>query len=131
MRWAVSKGRADTVEVLVLGTTALTIAAANGDLPEVKRLLTQVPDVNTQDHYARTGLIRAAMNGSTSVIEALLESGADPNVKDDWGCTALDRAVMWQNGGVGRLLGGKPEQFEGSMRTGKVFRVEDGVSPPA
>ncbi|KAL9598673.1 MAG: hypothetical protein Q9219_004342 [cf. Caloplaca sp. 3 TL-2023] len=77
-------------------STALNVAARNGNVQIVQQILTH-PDVDVHKGDAwYTPLLYAAGEGHTCVVEALLDHGADPNIQDgakqgDW--TALGQAV--------------------------------------
>jgi hypothetical protein len=74
--------------------TNFITAAADGDVDEVKLLLT-VGEVNVDqgDYDKRTALHLAAGEGKLEVVELLCRSGADPNVEDRWGNRPLDDAI--------------------------------------
>jgi len=70
-----------------LGTTALMLAAQNGDLSVVRAL--QHADVGTKDDEARTALYFAAGNGHSLVVKHLIEQKADLNAREALSWTAL------------------------------------------
>lgn len=72
----------------------LLTAAENGNLNEVRSLLSQATDVNVRDEYGWTPILFAAMNGHTDVVTLLLASGANPNTRNKYGWTPL----MWAAG---------------------------------
>ena len=72
----------------------LLIAVQNGNLAEVRSLLSQATDVNVRDEYGWTPILWAAMNGHTDVVRLLLASGANPNTRNKYGWTPL----MWAAG---------------------------------
>jgi ankyrin repeat protein len=71
------------------------VAAASGDIVEVRRLLFKGADVNVQPKGMNGGtpLIQATMHQRDDVVFELLERGADPNLTDHAGLTALSWAV--------------------------------------
>ncbi|KAH6912646.1 hypothetical protein BKA70DRAFT_1183842 [Coprinopsis sp. MPI-PUGE-AT-0042] len=78
-----------------LGSTALSLAAANGQ-DEVVRFILVHPDaeVNTPDGQGELPLILAVSGGHEGVVQALLVSTlVDTNKADRWGRTALFRAI--------------------------------------
>lgn len=104
--WQCAKGRLDVrvfLYVFVLGidseqwsaeiidpkTTPLMVAAENGDLAEVQRLLAQGAKVNAQDQRGWTPLMHAAFKDHATEASALLRVGANPNQRDRAGRTAL------------------------------------------
>ena len=79
----------------------LLIAAQNGNVKEVRSLISQATDVNVRDEYGWTPLLWAAMNGHTDVVRVLLVSGANPNTRNKYGWTPL----MWAAGqGYGEIV---------------------------
>jgi ankyrin repeat protein len=79
----------------------LLIAAQNGNLKEVRSLISQATDVNVRDEYGWTPLLWAAMNGHTDIVRVLLVSGANPNTRNKYGWTPL----MWAAGqGYGEIV---------------------------
>ncbi|MDR3709260.1 MAG: ankyrin repeat domain-containing protein [Capsulimonadaceae bacterium] len=64
-------------------------AACAGDTREVKRLLKQGIDPDTQDENGFPVLALAAVGGHASTVKALLESGANIEATDSEGNTAL------------------------------------------
>jgi uncharacterized protein len=79
----------------------LLIAAQNGNITEVRSLISRATDVNTRDEYGWTPLLWAAMNGHTEVVKVLLGSGANPNTRNKYGWTPL----MWAAGqGYGEIV---------------------------
>ncbi len=74
--------------------TKLLIAARNGNLKEVRSLISQATDVNVRDQYGWTPLLWASMNGHTDIVRVLLVSGANPNTRNKYEWTPL----MWAAG---------------------------------
>ncbi len=63
---------------------ALSIAASNSRLKEMRLLLADGVDVNSVASYSkRTALSAAASQGATKAVELLLSSGANVNAIDD------------------------------------------------
>ncbi len=86
------------------GMTALQIAAENGHLEVVKRLLDDGAVVNMEDEQGLTSLHYAAKNGHLEVVKSLLDAGAEVNRKDNQGETALDYALNSGQEEVGLVL---------------------------
>lgn len=81
--------------------TQLLIAAQDGNIKEVRSLISQATDVNVRDEYGWTPLLWAAMNGHPDVVRVLLVSGANPNTRNKYGWTPL----MWAAGqGYGEIV---------------------------
>jgi ankyrin repeat protein len=72
---------------------SLAIAAAEGDISQVRRLLARgaSPNGYGPDGHA-PALVYAAGNNNVEIVKVLLEKGADPKRRDFEGKTALDRA---------------------------------------
>jgi len=71
---------------------ALTWAASQGDLTEVRALIATGVEPGTADYDGRTPLHLAAAEGQLKVVRYLLAAGADPRPKDRWGGTPLSDA---------------------------------------
>ena len=84
------------------GTTALMLAAGEGNLEAVNLLLKAKADVNRCDDEDETALMYALDN--PNIVEVLLKAGADINIKNDHGYTALDFARNGRNNDVIKLL---------------------------
>lgn len=68
--------------------TQLRRAVESGDAVQVKRLLTEGADVNSEGSEG-TALVLAARNGNADIVQALLAKGADKEARDKAGWTAL------------------------------------------
>lgn len=73
-------------------SVALCLSAAEGDLPELKQLLSTGIDVNTQDYSGQTALHMACSKGHLDVVKFLISLQADLLIKNNWGKTPLDEA---------------------------------------
>ena len=73
-------------------TTALTLAAANGDLDIATYLLDHKADINEPGELRETALIKAARFQRNEVVKLLVERGADLDEADPTGATALEIA---------------------------------------
>ena len=74
----------------------LLLAARNGNVEDVRRLLRAGADVESKDYWEMTPLSRAATWGHPGVVEFLVnEGGADVESKDGGGRTPLSRAATW------------------------------------
>src|SRR6516165_3416987 len=74
------------------GVVALTWAASQGDLNEVRALIAAGVDPGTADYDGRTALHLAAAEGQLDVVRYLLASVTDPQPVDRWGGTPLSDA---------------------------------------
>jgi ankyrin repeat protein len=95
-------GGADLTAKGKQGETALTEAAAKGDVAVVKRLVQAKLDVNAPGKGGGTALALAAENGHTAVVRQLISAGAD--LKGDRGSDALLSAALAGHADVARLL---------------------------
>lgn len=71
------------------GSSALSYAAANGNLKMVNKLLKRKADVNTTDMDGMTPLIWAASINSLPIVKALLKHHPNVNAKNNLNETAL------------------------------------------
>jgi glutaminase len=83
---------------------ALTWAASQGDLDEVRALVAAGVEPGTADYDGRTPLHLAAAEGQTDVVRYLLAVGADPQPTDRWGGTPLSDAEAGGHGEIAALL---------------------------
>ncbi|CDZ79184.1 Phosphocholine transferase AnkX [Legionella massiliensis] len=80
------------------GYTPLWVAAGNGHIEIVNRLLEAGALVNQPDDYNRTPLWVAAGNGHIEIVNRLLEAGALVNQPDDY-----NRTPLWVAAGNGHI----------------------------
>ena len=85
---------------------ALTWAASQGDLDEVRALIAAGVDPSTADYDGRTALHLAAAEGKLDVVRYLLACGTDPQPVDRWGGTPLTDAGANGHTDVAALLRG-------------------------
>ncbi|KAH7156985.1 hypothetical protein EDB81DRAFT_840912 [Dactylonectria macrodidyma] len=87
---------------------ALNMAASNGDVERIKRLLggraKEYIDVNAEDEDGTPPLIYASCFGHEAVVHALIEAGADVNKQDRNQWTALMWAMTNRHKGIAKLL---------------------------
>jgi glutaminase len=74
------------------GVVALTWAASQGDLTEVRSLVAAGVEPGIADYDGRTALHLAAAEGQVEVVRYLLALGTDPRPQDRWGGTPLSDA---------------------------------------
>ena len=86
------------------GVVALTWAASQGDLTEVRALVAAGVEPGTTDYDGRTALHLAAAEGQLEVVRYLLTVGTDPQLKDRWGGTPLSDAEGNDHAHVAELL---------------------------
>jgi glutaminase len=92
---------------------ALTWAASQGDLDEVRALLAAGVEPGTPDYDGRAPLHLAAAEGQLEVVRYLLAAGAEPQPVDRWGGTPLSDAEAGGHTEIAALL---REQAEGIAR---------------
>jgi len=83
---------------------ALTWAASQGDLDEVRALLATGVEPGTADYDGRTPLHLAAAEGQLDVVRYLLAAGADPRPVDRWGGTPRSDAEVNGHAEIATLL---------------------------
>jgi glutaminase len=83
---------------------ALTWAASQGDLDEVRTLIATGVEPGTADYDGRTPLHLAAAEGQLDVVRYLLTAGADSQSADRWGGTPLSDAEANGHGEIAALL---------------------------
>ena len=82
----------------------LISAAVQGNLEEVKRLLTQGAEINGTGRAGHTALIVASAQGHTAVVQYLLERGANINARGKNDATALIAAARRWHEEIVQLL---------------------------
>jgi glutaminase len=83
---------------------ALTWAASQGDLDEVRALAAAGVEPGTADYDGRTPLHLAAAEGQLEVVRYLLAAGAGPRPVDRWGGTPLSDAEAGGHTQIAALL---------------------------
>src|SRR3990167_7693923 len=83
---------ADINQPLKFGYTLLILAACEGKIKIVKRLLACKADPNSAMNTGSTPLFVAAGRGHQQVVQALLEAKADPNITTHSGARPIDTA---------------------------------------
>lgn len=79
-------------------------AASEGDLPEIKKLVANVIDLNESDYDGRTALHLAASNGHLDVVNYLINKGVNVSPKDNMGSTPLDDAIRSEHQDIIRFI---------------------------
>ena len=74
---------------------ALLMAARNGQLDEVKRLVESGVPVDIEGAYGVTALALAARAQALDVIEYLLEKGADPDAREGFFSSSVLGMALW------------------------------------
>ena len=97
------KREADVTDVNELNKSFFRVAA-DGEVVEVKLLLSKGINVNTQDDSGDTALHHAAWGGRKEVVEVLLINGADMSLKNNDCQTALDAAMEEDQKEIAELL---------------------------
>ncbi|PHH71376.1 hypothetical protein CDD80_5317 [Ophiocordyceps camponoti-rufipedis] len=97
-----------TAEKKDLLQKALSMAASNGDVAKVRRILSgkakDYVDVNAPDEDGTPPLIYASCFGHESVVQALIQAGADVNRQDRNQWSALMWTMTNRHKGIAKLL---------------------------
>jgi glutaminase len=91
---------------------ALTWAASQGDLDEVRALVAAGAEPGTADYDGRTPLHLAAAEGQLDIVRYLLDAGAAPQPADRWGGTPLSDAEANGHTEIAALLRQHAEDAE-------------------
>jgi glutaminase len=94
---------------------ALTWAASQGDLNEVRALVAGGVEPGTADYDGRTALHLAAAEGQLEVVRYLLAAGTDPQPVDRWGGTPLSDAEGNGHAQVAELIRRAAQPDEGKV----------------
>ena len=87
------------------GATPLWLAAENGSVPMIGKLLEAGADANERTLNGETPLMMAARNGNIAALNLLLDRKADPSLKENLrGTTALMWAVEQAHPEAVRIL---------------------------
>lgn len=92
VRWLVARGVDPNSDIQ--GTTALALAATDGDAASAQALLTAGAQVNKATKEGYTPLMAAARAGNLEYARVLLGAGADPRATASGGTTALHLAAQ-------------------------------------
>jgi len=84
--------------------TPLMLAARNGHLEPVIKLLRSGARLETQDCYGQTALLRAVRGGQVAVVRVILENKANIDHQDHYGVTALHMGVEMDSAEMVSLL---------------------------
>ncbi|KAI5927935.1 hypothetical protein F4810DRAFT_698720 [Camillea tinctor] len=111
---------------------ALNMAASNGDLEHVNKILTgnakSFVDVNAPDEDGTPPLVYASCFGHESVVQALVDAGVDVDRQDRNHWSALMWAMTNRHKGIAKILldnGASPEAKTSSGRTAFDFIAPD------
>ncbi|RHY34744.1 hypothetical protein DYB32_000683 [Aphanomyces invadans] len=94
--------RALTIQVEM--TTKLLIAAAEGDVCEVRRLRSRGANLDAMDYDSRTALHLAASEGKIRVVNYLIKHHVHLSPVDRWGGTPMSDAITFGHLHVAQLL---------------------------
>ena len=101
---ALLKQKVDINRADFAGGTALSSAAAQGNLGLAKELLDHGAGVNTKNRYGFTPLMSTGWPPSLAMTRLLLAHGANPNVQREDGVTVLMDACWQRRYDIARLL---------------------------
>lgn len=85
-------------------TKSLHQAVADGDIEQVKLLISKGAEVSAKDDYGQTPLHRAVLMGHRDVVEFLVANGASIDPKDNAGRTPLHYAAWAGQRDAAQLL---------------------------
>ena len=91
-------------DVNLYGWPPLIYAAFNGHAAVVDYLLKKGAEINATTANGSTALLFAARFGHLEVVELLLQNNADPNIANERGATAIDWALKTENTDIADLL---------------------------
>ncbi len=91
-------------DVNLYGWPPLIYAAFNGHAAVVDYLLQKGAEINATTANGSTALLFAARFGHLAVVELLLQHKADPNIANERGATAIDWALKTDNTDIAELL---------------------------
>ncbi|RDW64939.1 ankyrin repeat-containing protein [Coleophoma cylindrospora] len=128
----ISNGKLSEDEKKDILQKALNMAASNGDVERIQRLLSgdakSYVDVNAPDEEGTAPLIYASCFGHDAVVDALLDAGADVDKQDRNQWSALMWAMTNRHKGIAKSLldhGASPEVKSSSGRTAFDFVAPD------
>jgi serine/threonine protein kinase len=110
------------------GTTALALAATQGDIEMIRTLLARGANINVQSDHGATPLMLAVTNRQTDAARFLIEHQADVRLSNSDGRTALMIAAMHGDAVMCRLLlarGADPSGRDESNKTARDYAVEE------
>lgn len=84
--------------------SALRQSAALGDLPRLRALIAEQPEIDARDSSGRSALMLAVLFGQADAVNALLASGADANAADANGTTPLQAALAHNRSAIAAAL---------------------------
>ncbi|ETW06665.1 glutaminase A [Aphanomyces invadans] len=96
--------RRDSRTIQVEMTTKLLIAAAEGDVCEVRRLRSRGANLDAMDYDSRTALHLAASEGKIRVVNYLIKHHVHLSPVDRWGGTPMSDAITFGHLHVAQLL---------------------------
>lgn len=82
----------------------LLLAAADGNVHQLKELLRLGANINERGPSAETALMLAARNGRADAVKFLLGNGADRTMSTAKGSTAGSLATRFNHSGIAQLL---------------------------
>jgi len=102
---------------------ALILAAAQGNLMQVKRLLDAGADVNCRDKRGNSALIEASFGGAIELVKLLLDSGADVGAESVTGDTPITEAIRLGNPELLKLLLSKPLNPDAKRKLAALYKA--------
>jgi len=90
----------------------MPFAIKNGDVAQVKSLLSQGADIHKEDKKGRNTLLSVARSGQYKIMQAFIDHGANVNYRNKFGHTSLSQAIKKNHTNIVELLlknGANPE----------------------
>ncbi|MBK8453792.1 MAG: ankyrin repeat domain-containing protein [Thiofilum sp.] len=88
----------------IFGNYPINIAATRGSFDEVKLLITNGSDIDSQGEHGYTPLHEAIEQGHKNIVELLLKHGANVMIKNDDGSSPADLALLLGNETIAALF---------------------------
>lgn len=98
--------------------SAVALAAEQGDLPGVQKLLQQGANINERNSQGFDSLAFAIINEHPQIASYLLENGANPNSANNSGITALILAATVGNTEIVKMLRDRGASIDAANRDG-------------
>jgi uncharacterized protein len=108
------------------GTTAIMVAAKEGNEPAVKALVNAGADLDLQDEFGDTALIYASRERHKNIVKILVDAGADLNIKNNRG----ENATTNTSESISQIINNKiKENLKGFNNSWINMREETITSP--
>jgi CheY-like chemotaxis protein len=106
------------------GETYCMLAAGEGDLEEVQRIVEEGADITLRSKDGRNMIHWAARGGNTELVEFFLEKGVDYKFKDNKGNLPVVHAIRTANTEIAKILLDKMKNFRWTNANGQSLVME-------